>query len=175
MKRANCLKLVVFGLVGAVVLFGYCRESSAQPWPHHHHHHHPGFHHPGFHHPGFRPISPVVVRFAPTYPVVVRPPVRVYSVLAGNPAPVILRVAIVNPASTGTTLSFVIDGERYDLAPGARQEMRLAGVRTIEFDRGQDFGQASYTLLEGVYTFKATAEGWDLRRQPYGLVSVTAR
>ena len=85
------------------------------------------------------------------------------------------RVAIVNPTTTGTTLSFTIDGESYDLAPGARQEMRLTGVRTIEFDRGQTFGQASYSLLEGVYTFKATAGGWDLQRQPYGLTSITVR
>ena len=169
MTRFNWLKLVAFGLVGAVVLLGYCRESAAQPWPHHPHHH--GFHHPGFHHH----VSPVVVRYAPVYPIVVRPAVRVYSVLPSNPAPIILRVAVVNPAATGATLSFSIDGERYDLAPGARQEMRLAGLRTIEFDRGQDFGQASYSLLEGVYTFKATAQGWDLQRQPYGLVSVVAR
>lgn len=171
MRRSSWLKLVACGLVGAVVLVGYCRESSAHPAPFPHSHH-PSFpHHPGPHHP----ISPVVVRYAPMYPVVVRPTVSVYSVLPSNPAPAILRVAIVNPVATDTTLSFTIDGERYDLAPGARQEMRLAGVRTIEFDRGQTFGQVSYSLLEGVYTFKATAEGWDLQRQPYGLVSVTAR
>lgn len=167
MKRSNWVKLVAFGLVGTVVLVGYSRECSAQPWSHHHH--------PGFHHPGFHPVSPVVVRYAPAYPIVVRPPVRVYSVAPTNPAPVILRVAIVNPASTGATLSFTIDGERYDLAPGARQEMRLAGVRTIEFDRGPSLGLVSYSLYEGVYTFKATPEGWDLQRQPYGLVSVITR
>lgn len=171
MKRSNWVKLVVFGLVGAVVLVGYCRESSAHPSPFPHVHPHPGghHHHTGFHHP----MPPVVVRYAPTYPVVVRPPVQVYSVLPSNPAPVILRVAIVNPAATGTTLSFTIDGERYDLASGARQEMRLAGIRTIEFDRGPSLGQVSYSLYEGVYTFKATPAGWDLQRQPYGLVSVT--
>ena len=167
MRTSNCLKLVVCGLVGAVVVVGYCGQVAAQPWPHAHPHHpHPVY---------YRPYSPVIVRYAPTYPVVVRPAVRLYSVLPSNPAPAMFRVAIVNPTTTGTTLSFTIDGESYDLAPGSRQEMRLAGARTIEFDRGQTFGQASYSLLEGVYTFKATAGGWDLQRQPYGLTSITVR
>lgn len=176
MTRSSRNMLVVCGLAAAVVLMGFCSQSSAHPlpWPHvhpmpHPHpfpHPHPVPYHP--HHPVWPIVRPVIVR--PVYPVVVSSPIVV-----SNPLPAIVPVAVVNPANTGATLTYSIDGVRYDLAPGARQELRLPGARTIQFDRGGSFGLATYPLYEGVYTFRATGGGWDLERQPYIAGSLAAQ
>lgn len=35
----------------------------------------------------------------------------------------------------------------------------------ISFNRGGGFGDATYTLTEGTYEFKAGDQGWDVRRK----------
>jgi hypothetical protein len=174
MKRFNSLTLVGCGLVAAVVWIGSSSQANAAvPWPHPWPHPHPmplPWHHP--HH-----VYPIVV--GPAYPIVVRTPyvapVTVYSDVPSNPAPMLMRVSIVNPAATAQTLSFTIEGQRYDLAPGSRQEMQLPGVRTITFDRGGSFGRATYPLTDGAFSFKATEGGWDLVREPYAAAAVATR
>ena len=153
MKRSTCLKLSC-GLAAALVAVAWCSEGAAYPpfvvvrspvvvRPY----------------PAYRPV---VVRSYPVYPVVYREPAVVYT--PANPAPAPIYVTLVNPASTGTTLSFTIRGTRYVLEPGARQELHFGGPRTIEFDRGDSFGIARYALRDGVYAFTATDHGWALRR-----------
>ena len=148
MKRSGFRMLLVCGLTAAVALVA-CGKASAWPWP----------------------LPYPLPKWPHPHPVVVKPVVVVVS----NPAPAIIPVAVVNPASTGATLSFSIDGTRYDLAPGARQEMRLAGVPIIQFDRGGSFGLATYSLYEGVYTFRATDKGWELERVPYQPAAIASR
>jgi len=111
-------------------------------------------------------FRPVVVRPA-VYPVVSASAVTAYAAAPVNPAPAIIPVAVANPPETRATLSFTINGRRYDLSPGMRREFRLAGTRIIRFDRGGSFGTAAYPLSAGLYRFKATDAGWDLERLPY--------
>ena len=76
-------------------------------------------------------------------------------------------VTLRNPASTGTSVAFLIDGRtEMELAPGEVSPLREKGTYLVEFDRGGDFGTARRELAEGAYEFTATAEGWDLRRVP---------
>lgn len=152
MKRSTCLKLAC-GVVAALVLAAWCSEGAAQrivvvrppvvvrPLP---------------------VYRPVVVRPYPVYQTVYREPVVVYT--PANPAPTPISVTLINPASNGTMLSFTIRGTRYTLEPGARRDLYFGGPRTIEFDRGEDFGIARYALQSGVYAFTATDHGWALRR-----------
>jgi len=161
MKRSNVCKMVC-GLVAAVVVMTWCSEGLAQVV--------------------VRVGGPVVVRHYPVYrPVVVRPvqpviyqqpvvyrqPVVVYSA-PSNPAPAPLSITMVNPESTGATLSFRINGTTFVLAPGSQRDLHFGGPRTLEFDRGGGFGLTRRALLQdGVYTFAATDNGWGLRYRPY--------
>jgi hypothetical protein len=77
------------------------------------------------------------------------------------PAPVVA-VTIVNPADTQTTLNFSIDGTLYHVDAGKAQTINVGMDSTIEFGRGENLGIASYGLRPGIYTFKDTANGWDL-------------
>jgi len=153
MKRSTCLKLSC-GLAAALVVVAWCSEGAAYPYvvvvrpP-----------------VAIRPMPlyrPVVVRSYPVYPVVYREPAVVYT--PSNPAPAPIYVTLVNPESTGATLSFTIRGTRYVLEPGARQALQFGGPRTVEFDRGGSFGIARYALTDGVFAFTATDRGWTLRR-----------
>jgi hypothetical protein len=141
-----------------IAQMGNSRPYPPPPKPHSWHPH------PVPHWPTPRPM--VEVR-TPVYPAVYQSPVTTYAAAPSNPAPAIIPVAVLNPADTGATLCFTIGGTRYDLPPGLRQDFQLAGTRTIQFDRGGSFGTASYSLSEGLYTFKATDAGWDLERLPY--------
>ena len=156
MKRSTCVKLAC-GVVAALVVAAWCGEAAAQ----HFHHHGVVIGAPIV----VRPVPvyrPVVVRSYPVYPVVYREPAVVYT--SSNPAPLPVSVTLVNPSSTGTTLSFTIRGTRYELEPGARQSLHFGSPRTIEFDRGEGFGIARYALADGVFAFTATDHGWALRR-----------
>jgi len=172
MKRFTLLKLVC-GLSVAVVVTMVC-SKHAIAWPnllvirpitHHHMTHHHGHAHV------VRPIvvvRPSLYRPALSPPIVVANPAPV--VVVSNPAPIVLsmrNIAVVNPQGTGATLNFTVDGARCELAPGMRQELSSPQTRLIEFDRGGSFGQARYTLSEGLYSFAATDKGWDLIQAAY--------
>jgi len=169
MKKSRWLTLVACSLAAVIAVLATCTPSNAAappPWPPH-----PlPFPKP---HPlpfplPYRPVfRPIVVMPAPAYPVVSESPVTAYTPAPINPAPAIVLVAVLNPEGTGATLTFTIAGKRYELSPGMRQDFQVLGTRTIEFDRGESFGTATYRLSEGLYTFKATDEGWDLERLPY--------
>jgi len=156
MKRSNRCKMVC-GLAAAVVVVAWCSEGLAQPI--------------------VKVYAPIVVRHYPVYrPVVVRPypvrpviyqqPVVVYSA-PSNPAPAPLSVTVVNPASTGATLSFRVNGIAHVLAAGTQRDLQFGGPRTLEFDRSGGFGLTRLSLQDGVYTFAATDNGWGLRYRPY--------
>jgi hypothetical protein len=109
-------------------------------------------------HPVFVSHPRAVVR--PT--VVVHPPVVVNPVVVTNPpACVPASIRIVNPATTGTTLSYTLNGQQFGLQPGSVEQVGTVSV--IEFDRGNGLGTARYTLDGGTYTFTAGSHGgWDL-------------
>lgn len=77
------------------------------------------------------------------------------------------QVLVINPATTGATVSFLIDQTPHSLAAG--QELPLTGRSSwpIVFDRGAPYAPARYTLTAGSYTFIATTTGWDLRSKTY--------
>ena len=157
MKRSIWCKLAC-GAAVAVVGLAACSEAWAQPRV--------VRVYPPMYPPIVRPYHvhpPVIVQ----PPIVYRQPVVVYAGVAANPAPAPIDATVVNPAGSGATLSFTIHGVRYLLAPGTQQTLHFAGPRTVEFDRGGEFGIARYSLRTGVYTFAATDRGWTLQFRPY--------
>jgi len=73
-------------------------------------------------------------------------------------------VAIRN--KTGATISFTLDdSRRVRIEPGETQRLMDRGQFVVSFDRGNDFGQARYTIQEGLYEFTPTDHGWELYRQ----------
>jgi hypothetical protein len=85
---------------------------------------------------------------------------------------------VVNPATTGVTLSFNVNGQAYSLAPGMKQDLTISPGDTVSFDRGGSFGAATYSLNPAIYTFAATNNGWELYQQamtaPGGQPTATA-
>lgn len=77
------------------------------------------------------------------------------------------QVAIIrNPASSGGTVSFVIDEDReVALAEGQAHKVTNHGGTIVEFDRGGDFGTTRKTIGSGLYEFVVTERGWDLVNQ----------
>jgi hypothetical protein len=72
---------------------------------------------------------------------------------------------VVNPASTGVTLSFSVNSQTYSLAAGMKQDLTISPGDTVSFDRGGNLGTATYSLNPAVYTFAATSNGWELYQQ----------
>ena len=67
-------------------------------------------------------------------------------------------VLIVNPASSRGTINYNLNGNHYVAEPGMQQKLAaLPNGRAwiIEFDRGENFGPATYTLSPGTYHFHA--------------------
>jgi len=174
MKTGYCK--VLCGLMAAVVVAACCSAAFA-----------------GHHGRGAVIVGAPVYSLPP--PITIVPPPRVYvsypptvyySPLPANPAPAVMvnpvvytapvsrGIAVVNPATSGVTLSFRVDGTAFQLAPGARQELAHSQPRMIEFDRGGAFGSAKYQLIEGIFTFQATDKGWDVYKQPYTLPEVAS-
>jgi hypothetical protein len=120
------------------------------------------------------PVLPHKVYVPYTPPVVYQPVLRnpTPTVYMANPILVSQGIAVVNPADSGVTLRFRVDGVAHQLEAGTRQELEHSRVRIIEFDRGGSFGLARYRLTEGDYNFRLTDQGWTLQRKPYSLPSL---
>ncbi|MGA2798817.1 MAG: hypothetical protein ABSE63_14650, partial [Thermoguttaceae bacterium] len=73
-----------------------------------------------------------------------------------------LPIKIVNPASSGVTLSYSLNGAVYSIPPGFSQTLVADRLWTIQFSRGAGFGDAQYGLDSGVYTFGSSDHGWEL-------------
>jgi hypothetical protein len=96
-----------------------------------------------------------------------------------NPVPQTQAPAeVVNPATTGVTLSFTVNAQSYSLPPGMKQDLTITPGDTINFDRGGNLGRATYSLNPAIYTFAATSNGWELYQQaltpPGGQPNVSA-
>jgi hypothetical protein len=73
-------------------------------------------------------------------------------------------VALRNP--TEHTLNFTVDGQKQmEAGPGETVRLTEFADYQISFDRGDNFGTATYTIYEGTYEFTPTDRGWELFRQ----------
>jgi hypothetical protein len=73
-------------------------------------------------------------------------------------------IRISNPATSGVTLSYTLDGNAYTIPPGYSQDLREDRAWVIEFNRGENLDPARYGLQAGLYTFTSTDHGWELYR-----------
>jgi len=95
--------------------------------------------------------------YQPAAPYVVQRPVLENPIFSGLP------IEITNPATSGVTLSYVLNDVTYSMAPGYGQNLTLDRSWVISFSRGGNFGPARYGLEPGLYTFELTADhGWEL-------------
>jgi len=85
-----------------------------------------------------------------------------------NPLPMVARsIAIVNPAETGVTLQFLVDGQLKSLPSGSRLELTAVQAGVLDYDRGGSFGKTRLVMADGIYTFAGTERGWTLNQTPY--------
>jgi hypothetical protein len=83
-----------------------------------------------------------------------------------NPAFSGLPIKITNPAASGVTLNYTLQGTLYTIAPGYSQDLAHDRSWVVEFNRGANLGQARYGLEPGTYAFTHTEHGWELYRVP---------
>ena len=70
-------------------------------------------------------------------------------------------LTVMNPEDSGATVSYVLGGQSFTLAPGQSQPHGSTN-QLIEFDRGGEFGKARYTLDSGTFKFAVSEQGWGL-------------
>ena len=87
----------------------------------------------------------------------------IYDNFSGGP------IKIVNPANSGVTLNYTLNGNLYTIQPGYSQDLQEDRAWVIQFSRGPDLDQARYGLTSGVYTFTRTDRGWELFRRDFQL------
>jgi hypothetical protein len=56
------------------------------------------------------------------------------------------------------------------MEPGMKQRLAANQKWVIEYDRGQNFGAAAYTLGPGSYWFTPTEQGWQLYKHRFDVV-----
>lgn len=97
-------------------------------------------------------------------------------IVTGSPLPeaqgeaVLVGTLIGNPSSSRGTMNYNLNGNHYLMEPGMKQRLQPGRKWVIEFDRGQDFGSAAYTLSEGTYRFTPTDKGWQLYKDRFDVV-----
>lgn len=70
-------------------------------------------------------------------------------------------IQILLPADQPAPVNYVLNGVEYTLQPGEVQTIPVDDW-VVDFDRGANAGEASYTLVEGLYKFKYTDAGLEL-------------
>lgn len=77
---------------------------------------------------------------------------------------------IANRPDAGAEINYVLNNKYpYVIKPGTKQKLPANQNWLIEFDRGNMFGMARYTLLTGYYEFQVTANGWELVRKNFDI------
>jgi len=76
-------------------------------------------------------------------------------------------VLVVNPSTSRGMMNYNVNGNHYVSKPGMAQRLPAGRTWVIEFDRGEKFGPATYTLSPGTYYFTPTDLGWQIYRQKY--------
>jgi hypothetical protein len=59
-------------------------------------------------------------------------------------------------------VSFLVNGRVCELQPGEAHEFAAGTSWTVQFHRGESFGNAEQTLGPGIFCFVVTVQGWDL-------------
>jgi hypothetical protein len=77
---------------------------------------------------------------------------------------------VVNPKTSQGTVNYNINGTHYVMEPGMKQRLAANQKWVIEYDRGQNFGGAAYTLGSGSYWFTPTEQGWQLYKHRFDVV-----
>ena len=65
------------------------------------------------------------------------------------------------------TVNYNLNEQPLTLNPQFEQTLPGSTTWTIEFDRGNGFGNARYTLTEGYYYFLSTERGWELYKKTF--------
>lgn len=64
------------------------------------------------------------------------------------------------------SVNYTLDNaHNYTMEAGQSQKLASKGSWVITFNRGGGFGDAKYTLTEGIYEFTVGDQGWDIRRK----------
>lgn len=76
-------------------------------------------------------------------------------------------ICLVNPVESGGSVSYLLNHTECSLRPGQVHQLP-AGDYTIQFDKGDNHGNASYNLGEQTYVFYSDAKrGWSLFAQTF--------
>ena len=78
--------------------------------------------------------------------------------VASPPTGLTIRNALENEGP----VSFLVNGRVCELQPGEAHEFAAGTSWTVQFHRGESFGNAEQTLAPGVFRFVVTDQGWDL-------------
>jgi hypothetical protein len=73
-------------------------------------------------------------------------------------------LTLVNPRQTGGAVHYAVDGEVFSLPAGQYHRLSGSQPRTIEFDRGDDFGYAQQRADSGTLAFEVGPSGWSLKQ-----------
>lgn len=76
-------------------------------------------------------------------------------------------IRIVNPPANRDAVSYTLNGFAFTIRPGEKQDLQGDRRWVIDFDRGGQFGKASYGLYPGVFTFTPSQRGWELYHGPW--------
>ncbi len=74
-------------------------------------------------------------------------------------------VVLVNPADSGGTILYLVEGRAFALAPGQAHRLPADRPWRIAFHRGDDFGDAELLLDKGEFRFAVGPQGWQLLPQ----------
>lgn len=80
-----------------------------------------------------------------------------------------------NSAGRKSSVAFLVDGQEVALADGQSHTFYGGGSRTVEYDRGSNFGTGRAVLTEGEFEFVVTSRGWDLVRRGVASGPIAAR
>ena len=194
MNARNILRSTSIALAAAVLVAVSAAESRGQAFGFSissggggHHHHHGGGWWAGYsYNPYWGPrwygppavvyappplVQERVIYVQPSTPSYLPPPPATPLSSATTAPPVVAsanddRVVIRNSAGARLPVSFVMDGQDVELGDGATRTFVGASHRTVQYDRGGQFGSTQQELTGGQYEFRITASGWDLVRRP---------
>ncbi|MCI0357671.1 MAG: hypothetical protein L0211_04195 [Planctomycetaceae bacterium] len=80
-----------------------------------------------------------------------------------------------NSAGRRASVAFLVDGQEVALNDGQSHTFYGGGSRTVEYDRGSNFGTGRAVLTEGEFEFVVTSRGWDLVRRGVGTGPIATR
>ncbi|MCO6456609.1 MAG: hypothetical protein J5I93_15025 [Pirellulaceae bacterium] len=77
------------------------------------------------------------------------------------------RLRLVNPAANGGEVRLLINGQLHSLPPGGELVEPAGEPWAVQFHRGDELGNAMYSLGPGTYTFRVSERGWNLAPAPW--------